>query len=120
MSSRIKIGSIVACTVVALGATTVGAHDWYPSVWSFNPDLLCQRDDESMWRDLSNGCTGGDDPRCHRETGCSDSTVLTEGWRHACTWLLFDKERAPSGPEPHIEGQSSGRGCAGQADANLR
>jgi hypothetical protein len=113
-SLRRRILGVAAGAALALCAVVVVSHDAYQAA-SFNAtDLLCQRSDGSLWRDPSQGCTGGEDLRCTEGTGCADSTMVSEGWRHACTWLVFDKEIAPRGEGPFHEGPSPGGGCLGR------
>jgi hypothetical protein len=102
----------VRCTWVLCGRG--GSHDIYQAAAFRGEVLLCQRADGSFWVDPSQGCTGGEDPRCADEAACEDSTIVSEGWRHACTWFLFDQEAAPRGEEPFYEGLSPGRGCLGR------
>lgn len=101
------------CAALVVSAASVVSHDLFQRI-SFNPYALCQRSDESFWRDPSNGCFGGEDPRCTAGTGCADSTMVSEGWRHACSWLLFGLEVGPRGEEPFHEGPSPGGGCLGR------
>jgi hypothetical protein len=99
--------------VVALIPAVVVTHDFLESA-SFSEASLCQRPDGSFWRDWYVECDSHNDPRCVTEPGCPDSTPISEGWRHACTWILFDKGVPPSGDEPFYEGPTPGRGCLGQ------
>ena len=113
MTRQRRWGVAVVAALASVSIVVV-AHDAVRSA-SLSIDLLCQRPDGSLWRDPSQGCTGGEDPRCTTGTGCTDSTILSEGWRHACTWLLFDEEIAPRGEEPFHVGPSPGGGCPGRS-----
>ncbi len=99
---------------LALIPVVIVSHDFYQAA-TFDTSLLCQRADGSFWRDPSNGCTGGEDRRCASETDCAESAIIPEGWRHACTWIVFDSEIRPSGETPFYEGPSRGRGCLGRS-----
>jgi hypothetical protein len=113
MTHRRNLG-VALGAALASASVVVVSHDFVESA-SFNRwDLLCQRSDGSLWRDPSQGCTGGEDPRCAQGTGCADSAIISEGWRHACTWFLFDQEAAPRGEAPFYEGPSPGGGCPGR------
>jgi hypothetical protein len=112
MIRRRRVGFAVFGTVASMVAVVV-SHDYYQAA-SLSSDLLCERSDGSFWRDPSHGCYGHEDPRCTYETDCADPTITSEGWRHACTWILFDREVSPVGQEPFYEGPSPGRGCLGR------
>jgi hypothetical protein len=103
---------LVLGLLVILGA--VGVHDAYCHYVHFDRSVLCRRADGSLWRDPSSGCTGGEDPRC-RYAPCEDSERVSEGWRHACSWVILEAEVPPSGPPPHYDGPSPGRGLPGRA-----
>jgi hypothetical protein len=113
MTRRRSIG-LAAFAASACIAGVVVSHDFYQAASFQGFELLCQRADESLWRDPSQGCTGGEDPRCVEESACADSTIVSEGWRHACTWFIFEKEVATRGEEPFYDGSSPGRGCLGR------
>ncbi len=103
----------VAVGALALGAASVGGHDVYCHYVHYDPSVLCERPDGSLWRDPSDGCTGHEDPDC-RTTDCPASKRISEGWRHTCSWLFLRAEIGPSGPAPHNEGPSPGRGDPGR------
>lgn len=111
--TRRRSAGLATCAALTGAAAVVVSHDFLEAA-SLDVDLLCQRSDGSFWRDPSQGCTGGEDPRCTDDIGCADSTMVSEGWRHACTWFFFDREIAPRGEEPFYEGPSPGRGCLGR------
>ena len=83
MSRRIL--GVAACTALALCAVVVVSHDAYQAASFRAYELLCQRSDGSLWRDPSQGCTGGEDPRCTQGTACADSTMVSE--RRLSTFL---------------------------------
>lgn len=110
---RQRTVGIALGVALALGPAVVVSHDFYQAA-SFDTSLLCQRSDGSFWRDPSNGCTRGNDRRCADAPDCADSTTISEGWRHTCTWLIFDSEFRPSGGPPFYTGPAPGRGCLGR------
>ncbi|CAB4601789.1 MAG: hypothetical protein ACK5CE_03690 [Actinomycetes bacterium] len=105
---------IAVGTLLASGAIVVVAHDSYQAFAFQEHGRLCRRTDGSFWRDPSNGCTAGNDLRCAGEPSCDDSEIISEGWRRACTWFLFDSEVPPTGDPPFYEGEYPGRGCLGR------
>lgn len=96
------------CVIVALVAgITVVARDFVMGQ-RFDPGMLCQRDDGSVWRSAS-GCDAGNDPRC--EPGeCRSSRFVAERAREADTWLLFRYRAPASGDPPHFSGAHPGSG----------
>jgi len=114
MFANIRIVRMTAL-LVALALGLVIVHDSVATHSQFQMGWLCQRADGSLWRDPSFGCAS-DDPRCWPKQ-CAPSEHLSEGWRHACTWLLFRSETRPTGPPPYYRGDSPGAGCPGRDPA---
>lgn len=99
--------------VLAAVVVSVGAHDTYCHYVHFDSAPLCQRADGSLWRDPSNGCFGHEDPACQYEE-CPDSEMLSEDWRHTCSWVILRREVAPSGPAPYYDGPAPRSGVPGR------
>jgi hypothetical protein len=74
----------------------------------FDPGILCQRADGSLWRTAS-GCDAGNDPAC-TSAECVSSTFISERPREADTWLLFTYRLPASGDPPFFEGPHPGSG----------
>lgn len=107
----LTIVAAILSVVVALAG--VVAHDAVAAFVGFDPGLLCQRGDGSLWRDPSFGCTD-DDPKCWPNQ-CAPSQPVAEGWRHACVWWFFAAEARPTGdPAPRVRGEAPGAGCEGR------
>ena len=111
---RVRVLILCALGVAVSILGVIVTHDFL-QVLSLSPSLLCERPDGTLWRDASNGCTGGEDPLCDGGLGCESASPVSEGWRHACTWLFFEEEVPPRGEEPFYSGPSPGRGCVGRA-----
>lgn len=106
---RLEDGAVLALVPVLVASQEVA------QAASFNTSLLFQRSDGSYWRDPSNGCTGSEDRRCVAETECPDSAIISEGWPHASTWIIFDSDVGPNGEMPFHQGLTPGRGCLGRS-----
>jgi len=104
---------VALATLVLVPLGVVGVHDAWCHYVDFDIGTLCERADGSLWRDPSQGCTGGNDPQCRYES-CADSEALSEGWRHACSWVFLQNEIGPSGPPPYFEGPAPGQGVLGR------
>ncbi len=99
------------------GLSVVGGHDAYCHYVDFDRGMLCQRPDGTLWRDASGGCTSGNDIECEQSSAesCPDSEMLSEGWRHACSWVFLKVEWPPSGPPPYYEWPAPGQGVLGRS-----
>lgn len=100
----------IVIMVVGAALSFVVMHDLQAQL-SFNRGVLCSRSDGSLWRDASRGCLAVEDPRC-QDTACSDSSIVAEGPRRSCSWLLWRERVPPTGGEPWYAGESPGGGCA--------
>lgn len=93
--------TLAAAFVIAVTAGVLG-HDAYCYA-TFEPShgILCERDDGSRWRDPSDGCSGGEDPRCRTsdpEPVCADSVVVPEEAQESCGWFVMKLSSPATGP----------------------
>lgn len=110
--------ALVLAGLLIGGLSVVGGHDAYCHYIDFDRGTLCQRPDDTLWRDPSAGCTGGEDIECQEYAeaeSCPDSVRLSEDWRHACSWVFLKVEYPPSGPPPYDEGPAPGQGVPGRS-----
>lgn len=101
-------GMLVVALFVAWVVAGVVVHD-VPCAAQFNPSMLCERVDGTLWRDPSNGCTAGNDHGCP-DGECPDSVRVSEPGRRSCSWVIMKKEVPSQSPPPYYTGPFPGRG----------
>ena len=98
----LRRGLMVLAILIGVAVVGVVPHDVYCN-GQVAAGSLCERSDGSHWRDPSNGCSGGEDPRCDEGKGCAASAFAAEPAKTSCAWVMHKDERPAQKARPPME-----------------